>query len=112
MLSHIDGYSQVNIELTKSEAKELYRTGKLEGSIRQISGPYHINRTLPLRLKVSKNGWRAEGIPRDKPFEKKKSYKIDMPPDGPKKILKHEIIGSGFPTIRLRKIYISLEDVY
>ena len=112
MRAHVDGYSQANIELTKNEAESLYRAGKLEGKIQQISAPINLNRALPLILRVSRAGWRAEGLPLNKPLEKKKSYEIDLPPDGPEKILQGKVIGAGMPTIRLRKVYISLDGVY
>lgn len=103
MLAHIDSYSQINIELNKREAELLCKTGRLEGKLSTSLR----EKMLPLRLKVSEKGWRAEGIPWDKPLK----YEIDIPLDSPKKILEGKVIGTDRPTICLRKVYISLEGI-
>ena len=67
---------------------------------------------LPLKLSIKETGWRAEGIPKESPFEEKKSYEVDIPPEGLEKIIEAEIIGTEYPTIELRKIYIGHEFAF
>ncbi len=104
----IDGSSQVRVFLTAEEAKEFERAGSLATEIRQtVSG-----RVLPLRLRASEKGWRAQGVPANAGYEEKEAYEIDVPPDGPRKVLDGEIIGAGYPDILLRMVYMSLDTVY
>ena len=71
MYAHIDSYSQTNILLSKEDALEFKDKGTLEGKIQRSTGD-----ALPLILKVSKRGWRAEGVPISSSYEKKRAYEI------------------------------------
>ena len=106
----MDSYSQMNIMLTKKEAKELDKTGKLNGKLYRAYGDGG-HQYLPLRMKVSEKGWRAEGVPIKAVYDNKKTYRIDIPPDGPKKILEGKVIGTDIITVRIRKLFISLDTV-
>jgi len=106
----MDSYSQMNIFLTKADAKKLHKTGKLYGKLCRAYGKGE-RQYLPLRLKVSEKGWRAEGIPKKAFYDGKKYYVVDIPPDGPKKILERKVIGTGLPTVMIRKLFISLDSV-
>lgn len=106
MYAHIDSYSQTNILLSKEEAIKFNENGVLEGEIQRSGGD-----ALPLKLRVSEKGWRAEGLPINSFYKEKKSYEIDIPPDGLQKILKGRCIGTDMPTVKLRKVYISLDSV-
>jgi hypothetical protein len=110
MNATMDGYTQMNIMLTKGEAKKLYKTGKLSGKLWRADGKGG-QHYLPLKLKVSEIGWRAEGLPRKAFYQNKKSYEIDIPPDGPKKILGRKVIGTDMTAVSIRKLYISLDSV-
>ena len=103
----IDRYSQASIKLSKEEAEELRVSSELEGEIWRTTGE-----TLPLKLKVSKNGWRAEGVPVEASYEDKRAYEVHIPTDGPDKILKGKSISTDMITVRLRKVYISLDNVF
>jgi hypothetical protein len=107
-MSSIDSYSQVRVFLTMEEAKLFESSGLLETRIWQAGS----GRDLPLRLSTSGEGWRTQGVPVDVGYEEKEAYEIDVPPDGPRKILEGEIIGSGYPDITLRMVYMSLDTVY
>ncbi len=107
MNAFIDSYTQVSIRLSRREAEELKAKNRLDGVIIRTS----CRETLPLRLKVSEGGWRAEGVPVRAPYEKKKAYEIDMPPQGPDEILSGKCIGTDQTAVRLRKVYISLDSV-
>ena len=103
----IDSYTQACIKLSTEEAQTLLSVGNLEGEIWRTTGE-----TLPIIIKVSREGWRAEGIPIDQPYEHKKSYEIDVPPDGPDKILAGSTIGTDHTCVRLRNVYMSLDAVF
>jgi hypothetical protein len=104
MNAYMDSYTQLTARLSYDDAYQLKENGELTDFVWRTP-----SELLPLTIRAKKSGWRAEGIPTNKPYEKKKSYEIDIPPDGPDKILDGKIIGSEFPTISLRKVYIGLE---
>jgi hypothetical protein len=87
----------------------LRKNGVLIGNVwRTVRGE------LPLRVYL-KEGiiyMRAEGVPTDKPVDEKTTYEIDINPPALRLIEKGNIVSSGFPTIKLREVIISLEDVY
>ena len=111
MNATMDSYNQANIFLTKEDAKKLYNAGKLNGKMYRSNGQGQGGSLIPLRIKVSERGWRAEGMPRRAFYENKTHYEIDIPPDGPKKILQRKVIGTDITAVRLRKVYISLDSV-
>ena len=112
MNATMDSYTQMNIFLTKEEAKKLDRTRKLNGKLYRSKGQGMGGEDIPLKIRVSEKGWRGEGMPRKACYEKKTHYEIDVPPNGPKKILEGKVIGTDIITINLRKLYISLEGVF
>ena|SRR3989344_4434663 len=60
----------------------------------------------------SKNGWRAKGVPVNVPYKKKKAYEIDIPSQGLDEILKGKYIGTDIISVKLQKVYISLDNVF
>ncbi len=108
MEAGVDSYNQANILLTVKEAKQLKEKGKLNGKIYGIKEQKY----LPLRLKISKKGWRADALPLNAFYENKKSFEIDIPIGGIEKVLDKKVIGTSTLSIRMRKVFISLEGVH
>jgi len=106
MDAYIDKHTQVTIKLSRNEAKILIADKKLEGEIHRSLD------ILPLHLTGSENGWRATGIPENVPYKEKIRYEIDIPLNGLCKILTGEVIGTDNLTVNLRKVYISLDEVF
>ncbi len=101
MHAAVDSYSQATIELEPEEVTRLITDGVYEGNIPVI--PRKVE--LPLTIRVKETGWRGEALPLKALHENKTSYEIDIPPDGPERMLNGIVIGSQFPTIWMRKIY-------
>ena len=101
----VDSYSQATIRLKPEEIISLRDNGVYRGRIFVIPRKVH----LPLTINVKKTGWRGVGLPKRALYENKTRYEIDVPPDGPEKMLKNIVIGSQFPTIWMRKIYMGTD---
>jgi hypothetical protein len=107
MKASLDSHNKANILLTKEDAQQLKDCGELEGKI------YRTDKgDMPIKLKVSENGWRAEGVPPDVGYEDKKAYEIDIPPQGPAEILDGRVIGTDMTVVRLRKVYVALSEAF
>jgi len=102
----IDGYSQMRIYVTEKDTRTLEEEGQVIGEVWRTTDD-----TLPLRIYL-KDVVRAESIPTDKSWEEKEAYEIDITREFLHKIRGREVIGFGYPSIKLRTVIISLEDVF
>lgn len=109
--SVIDNYMQANILLSRPEVTELEIQGELTTDIYQTWD----KKEVPLKLYYIMNiPDTTDKLPIDQEVLEKGGYIIYINKEGIEKIKKREVAGAGpldFPKY-LRKIYMSLEDVF
>jgi len=108
MSADIDSYNQLTIRLKSEGIESLSEYGEFTDFVYRTPP----GTLLPLVIRVKETGWRAEGLPKESPFEEKKRYEVDIPPEGLERIIKAEIIGTEYPTVDLRKVYIGSEFAF
>lgn len=106
----INEYLQMVIQLSEKDLTELGETGKIDGHgyyypIHENVGQSEIDSKLYLR----DEGWKTEIVPGI--LTLKDNYEIGMPPEGLRILKEGKPIGSQFPTITFRSVYISREDI-
>ena len=108
MNASIDEYLQMVIALSESDLTELEETGKIEGHGYYYSIHEERPSEIDSKLYLRDEGWKIEIVPGI--LTLKDNYQVGMPPDGLRLLKKGKPIGSEFPTITFRSVYIGRED--